>query len=135
MFIRKLLIVLLLFVLAEVGLIVYISSLIGFFWTFLFLVAAGVLGALTVASFGQTILRRIKAALADGRLPSASLIDGACLILSGCLLVFPGFISDLLAFVVILPWFRQRINRWIRSWLKNHWTGSGFSFYSFGRRR
>jgi UPF0716 protein FxsA len=49
------------------------------------------------------VLRRIRAELDAGRIPGAHLVDGGLVLLAGMLLVIPGFVTDALGIVLLLP--------------------------------
>ena len=56
---------------------------------------------------GVQIARTMQAELAAGRLPSGQIIDTFCLMIAGWLFIFPGFVSDALALLLIVPGVRQ----------------------------
>ena len=56
---------------------------------------------------GLHIARTMQAELAAGRMPSGQIIDTFCLMIAGCLFIFPGFVSDALAVLLIIPGFRH----------------------------
>lgn len=56
---------------------------------------------------GIHIAKTMQAELAAGRLPSSQIADTFCLMVAGWLFVFPGFVSDLLAILLIIPGVRH----------------------------
>lgn len=56
---------------------------------------------------GLHIARTMQAELAAGRMPSGQIVDTFCLMIAGCLFIFPGFVSDALAVLLIIPGFRH----------------------------
>lgn len=56
---------------------------------------------------GLHIARTMQAELAAGKMPSGQIIDTFCLMIAGCLFIFPGFVSDALALLLIIPGFRH----------------------------
>jgi UPF0716 protein FxsA len=78
----------------------------------LILVLAGALGGILVLRrVGLNAVVNLRLALAQGTEPGHTLIDAACFALGGFLLTVPGFISDLLAFALFLPWTRDYLLR------------------------
>jgi UPF0716 protein FxsA len=78
----------------------------------LILVVAGALGGILVLQrVGLNAVVNLRLALAQGREPGHTLIDTACFALGGFLLTIPGFISDLMAFALFLPWTRNYLLR------------------------
>jgi UPF0716 protein FxsA len=74
----------------------------------LILVIAGALGGILVLQrVGLNAVVNLRLALAQGREPGHTLIDTACFALGGFLLTIPGFISDLMALTLFLPWTRN----------------------------
>jgi UPF0716 protein FxsA len=78
----------------------------------LILVVAGALGGILVLRrVGLNAVVSLRLALAQGQEPGHTLIDAACFALGGFLLTIPGFISDLMAFALFLPWTRNYLLR------------------------
>lgn len=78
----------------------------------LVLVVAGALGGILVLRrVGLNAVVNLRLALAQGHEPGHTLIDSACFALAGFLLTIPGFISDLMAFALFLPWTRNYLLR------------------------
>jgi len=78
----------------------------------LILVVAGALGGILVLKrVGLNAVVSLRLALARGEEPGHTLIDAACFTLGGFLLTVPGFISDLMAFALFLPWTRDYLLR------------------------
>ena len=78
----------------------------------LVLVLAGALGGILVLRrVGLNAVVNLRLALAQGQEPGHTLIDAACFALGGFLLTIPGFISDLMALALFLPWTRNYLLR------------------------
>src|SRR4051794_5076150 len=76
------------------------------------LVIAGVFaGIIVLQRVGINAVVSLRLALARGEEPGHTLIDAACFALDGFLLTIPGFISDLIAFALFLPWTRDYLLR------------------------
>jgi UPF0716 protein FxsA len=60
---------------------------------------------------GLNAVVNLRLALARGEEPGRTLLDAACFALGGFLLTIPGFISDLMAFALFLPWTRNYLLR------------------------
>ena len=95
----------------------------------LILVLAGVFGGIMVLQrVGLNAVVRLRLALAQGEEPGHTLIDAACFALAGFLLTIPGFISDLIAFALFLPWTRNYLLRRVSRHFDMTMTGGGYSF-------
>ena len=88
---------------AELYLIVQVAGGIGVPETILLLIAISVIGAWLAKREGLGVLRRMQLTVAQGRVPSGEIVDGALVLLAGALMITPGFLSDCLAIVLLLP--------------------------------
>lgn len=90
-------------VVAEIWLLVLLADKIGVGWTLLILLAEGLLGGWLLKREGP----KAWAALADARNDPATLgprlTDAALVLVGGILVMLPGFLSDLLGLVFLLP--------------------------------
>ena len=97
--------------LAEIAGFVVVSRWIGLSGVLLGVIAGAMGGLMLLRRTGLQTVTRLRQALAEGREPGHSLIDGACFAAAGVLLIVPGFVSDLIALVLILPWTRDYLLR------------------------
>jgi UPF0716 protein FxsA len=98
--------------LLELALLIKTGQVIGFWATLAMVVGAGVIGALVLSRQSLAVVRRTREAVAEGRPPVAPVLDGAFLLLAGTLLITPGFISDVLALLLLIPPLRRGVARW-----------------------
>jgi UPF0716 protein FxsA len=72
------------------------------------LLLAGMLGLKLIRAQGVRMMFQTQKSLAQGRLPSAELLDGLMLTLAGIALLVPGYLSDLLGLSILgLPFLRR----------------------------
>ena len=71
--------------------------------TVLWVIGAAVVGMWMLRLHGVATMRRMQTAIMNGELPARAMFDGALLFLSAILLIIPGFISDALAILLLLP--------------------------------
>ena len=88
---------------AELAVLIQIGQLIGVWWTIALLVADAILGSLLARSQGRLAWRRFNEALQAGRMPAREVMDGALVLFGGALLLTPGFLSDILGLLLLLP--------------------------------
>ena len=69
------------------------------------------LGSVLMRSQGRTAWRRFNEALQAGRPPARETLDGVLVIFGGALLLTPGFITDILGLVLLVPPTRALIRR------------------------
>lgn len=104
------LIILLLLVLvplAEIAAFIVIGEAIGLWLTLLTVVATALAGSVLLRQQGLMTAQRARMELAQNRMPMRSLFDGLCLFAAGLLLLTPGFITDLVGFVLFIPSVRR----------------------------
>jgi UPF0716 protein FxsA len=97
--------------LAELAVIVAVGKAIGFLVTFVLLLGFSLLGATLAKREGLAAWRRFRLALAQGRVPTVEVADGALVMLAGALLVAPGFITDAAGLLLLLAPVRVLLRR------------------------
>lgn len=88
---------------AVLPILIEVGQAIGVGWTVVLLVADAVLGSLLARSQGRAAWRRFNAALQAGRPPAREVLDGVLVLFGGALLLTPGFLTDVLGLVLLLP--------------------------------
>ena len=83
--------------------IIQVGNAIGVVPTLFLLILDGFAGAALARSQGRNAWERFNRALAEGRVPAKETFDGAMIILGGALLLAPGFITDIIGFVLLIP--------------------------------
>ena len=95
----------------EIAVFIQIGSVIGLWPTLAAIVATAALGLVLIRHQGLEIFKQAQNNFAAGRLPASEITDGIYLLLAGALLLIPGFISDLLGGLFLIPLFRNLIQR------------------------
>jgi UPF0716 protein FxsA len=99
----------------EIWLLIQVGSVIGGWTTVALLIADSLLGAWLVRREGRRAWRALQDALQSGRMPDKELADGGLILVGGALLLTPGFLSDILGFLCVLPVTRPAMRRLV-SW-------------------
>ena len=94
---------------AELFVLVRLADAIGGWRVFLLVLASGLIGAQVARLAGLHVIAQSQKAIATGTLPSASVLNGALLLLAAVLLITPGVITDVLAIVLLIPWSRRLV--------------------------
>jgi UPF0716 protein FxsA len=89
---------------------------IGFITTFLLCVLSAMVGITLVQKQGFDTIRRAQLDLNDGNFPAQELFNGLCLFIAGALLIIPGFITDAMAFALLIPPVRE----WLKTYAVRH---------------
>jgi UPF0716 protein FxsA len=97
--------------LAELYVILKVGDAIGAVWTILLLAADSVLGSLLLRAQGRSVWRRFNTGLAEGKMPHREVIDGVLIIFGGAFLITPGFITDVVGLVLLIPPTRAVVRR------------------------
>lgn len=97
----------------EVAAFVKIGGEIGALWTILLTVGTAFLGAFLVRTQGIRTLFNVKEQLAQGQMPAAAMVEGIILLVCGALLLTPGFISDTIGFLGLIPSIRNTVAKGI----------------------
>ena len=87
----------------ELTVLIRVAGEVGVLETIAMLVLVGVFGWWLCKQQGLGVLRRMQEATARGEVPSRELADGALIALGGLLLLLPGFVSDALGILLLLP--------------------------------
>ena len=88
---------------AELAVIIAVGREIGVGPTVLVLLADAVLGSMLARSQGRAAWRRFSDATRAGRPPAREVIDGALILFGGALLLTPGFLTDIVGILLLLP--------------------------------
>ena len=88
---------------AELAVVIQVGQAIGVLWTIALLIADSILGAVLMRAQGRAAWRRFNEALQAGRVPAREVLDGALVMFGGLLLLTPGFITDILGLVLLIP--------------------------------
>ena len=110
---RSFFVLFLLFPLAELFVLIKVGSSIGALATILLLVLSGIAGVLLLRLAGFATAWRARERLARGELPEREMLQGLMMAIGGGLLFLPGFISDVLALIVLFPPTRNFLFRQI----------------------
>ena len=102
--------------LVELYLLIEVGSQIGALPTIALSVFTAVLGGMLVRMQGFAVLFRAQSQMANKEIPALELMEGAMLLLVGLALLLPGFITDAIGFLLLIPPLRRwLIVRWLKA--------------------
>lgn len=109
--------------LAELFVFGLVGDQIGLFNALLMALVTAVIGGAVVRHQGLQTLQNVQIAMQKGKMPLGELFDGICLVIAGATLITPGFITDTIGFLLLMPAFRKTL----QAGIKNHtsWTMEG----------
>ncbi len=93
--------------LLEIYLLIKVGGLIGPLPTIFLVVLTAVLGAVLLRQQGFSTLQRVQQELSQGMVPAGAMLEGVMLLFSGALLLTPGFFTDAIGFLLLMPVFRR----------------------------
>ena len=95
--------------LVEIAILIKIGSIIGAGYTIALVIGTAFLGVSLLRIQGISTLAKVQANINRGQLPATELIEGLILLISGVLLLTPGFFTDMVGFLMLVPALRQRL--------------------------
>jgi len=99
---------------AELFVIIQVGQLIGVWPTLALLLADALLGSLLLRHQGRGAWRRFNEAIAARRFPGKEVADGVLIVIGGTLLLTPGFITDVVGLLFLIPPTRAVARRLLR---------------------
>ena len=120
----------------EMWLLIEVGSVIGAFPTIALVLLTAMIGVALLRREGLSTLTRGQDKVNRGELPAQEMVEGLMLAVSGALLLTPGFVTDFVGFVGLLPWTRVLIaRRLIASGVVASYSATGASFRHYSDRR
>ena len=104
--------------LVEVMLFITIGKHIGLWNTIFIIILTGVIGAVLVKSQGISILNKALEEIKSNKIPILSIFEGIAIFVAGAFLLTPGFLTDTLGCILLIPKTRNLIIAYISSYLK-----------------
>jgi len=116
----------------ELIVLIEVGKQIGTLATIAIIILTGILGASLARMQGFLILNRIREELNQGKMPTDSLIDGLLILIGAIVLLTPGFITDIIGFLLLIPFTREALREPLRHYFRNKISNST-QFYSSSR--
>lgn len=113
----------------EIAVFLEVGGRIGAFNTIVMIVITAVIGTWLLRSQGLQTLHRAQESLNQNVFPISEVFDGLCLLVAGGLLLTPGFVTDIVGFLLFVPYIRSllRYSAWsflARSGHSGAWTNA-----------
>jgi UPF0716 protein FxsA len=110
---QLLLLIILVVPLAEIYLLLQVGSFIGAVPTVVLVIFTAVLGSFLLRQQGFATFRRFQESLAKGEVPAYEIVEGPLILLGGLLLLTPGFITDIMGIVCLIPPLRKKVAQYV----------------------
>jgi UPF0716 protein FxsA len=106
--------------LLEIALFIEVGGRIGLWPTLALIVLTAVIGLWMLRQQGFAVLMRAQRQLAEGTLPVGEVFEGLCLVIAGALLLAPGFLTDAVGALLLIPAVRRALYRHMRQRFEPH---------------
>ena len=118
--------------LIEIALFIQVGDFIGLWPTIAIVIATAMAGTALIRQQGLNTLMRAQQEMDAQRLPMRELFDGVCLLFAGAMLLTPGFLTDFVGFVLLVPPSRWLLGNYFWRILQN---SKGVHFDMSGQRQ
>lgn len=98
----------------EIALFIQVGGFIGLFPTLAIVIATAVAGTFLIRSQGQAVMNQLRQTMEGMRDPTEPLAHGAMVLFAGALLLTPGFFTDAVGLLLMVPGVRDQVFRFIR---------------------
>ena len=102
----------------ELYVILQVGQSIGVLNTIALLIVVSMVGAWLVKREGISVLRRAQERAHMGAVPGRELVDGVLILAAGALLLTPGFVTDVVGILLLLPPVRAGLRASVIRWLR-----------------
>lgn len=117
----------------EIWLLLRVGSLLGAIPTIGLVIFTAMLGVALLRQQSWVALSKAQEKMRQGQVPAKEIVDGLFLAVGGALLLTPGFITDALGFVCLLPFARQGLIAWcVGPLLKRAMANGSMHVHQFG---
>ncbi len=96
----------------EIGLFIKVGGFIGLWPTLAIVILTAIIGTNMLRTQGLSTLARLQSTLQTGENPVDPIVHGALILLSGVLLLTPGFFTDSIGFLLLVPPVRSALIKW-----------------------
>ncbi len=107
-----LLIIFILIPIIEIGLFIQVGSFIGMWKTIAIVIITAIIGTTLLRKQGISTMTRLQTSLQTGENPVDPIAQGALILVSGVLLLTPGFFTDGIGFTLLIPQIRAALIKW-----------------------
>ena len=118
--------------LIEIYLFIQLGGLIGALPTVILVIVTALLGVSLLRAQGFSTMAKFQQEVSTGQLPATTMLEGVALIFGGALLLTPGFLTDTIGFLCLIPFTRRTIIAWL---IKNMTVTSNGAFYQSHRQQ
>ncbi|KOY81210.1 FxsA family protein [Lysinibacillus macroides] len=115
---RKIFLGFVVYALAELALLIVVGQNIGVFSTLLLIIATSSIGVYVMKNKGMNSIQNVKQTMASGEAPGAALVNTLLTFSGGLLLALPGFLTDLIGLLLLMPFSRKMFQPLVYYWMR-----------------
>lgn len=112
----------------EIALLLLSGRTLGLIPTVLLIISTGVLGAWLARREGSEAIQKVNRQMQTGQMPGDAILDGLCILIGGVVLLTPGFITDAVGFLLLIPATRKPFKRWMLTFIERKMKNGQFMF-------
>lgn len=116
---RWLLLILLVLPAMEIGVFIWIGGIIGPWWVVGLILFTGAVGVTIARNQGIETWNRAQQSMSRGQVPTNEIVDGICIFVGAVFLFSPGFITDTVGLVLVLPFTRGPFKLMVLRFIKD----------------
>jgi UPF0716 protein FxsA len=116
-----------LYVYVEISIFIQVAHVLGVLLTLILVIFTSVVGMSLVRNQGFKNLMLMQQRMSAGESPAAEMIKSVSLIISGLLLILPGFFTDFLGLLLLLPPVQKHLTMKLMPHLRFSWMGGNFN--------
>ena len=115
---KKLGIGIVLLTIAELAVFLTLGNQVGILPTLLIIIATGALGIFLARKEGFQAVRNLQASLQAGQPPGPAALNAACVLIGAVILILPGFVTDIIGLIFVLPFTRKFVQAFLYKQLR-----------------
>lgn len=114
----SLLVIFLIVPIIEIFLLIQLGGLIGVMPTIALVILTAIIGVALLRAQGLQTYQRFSQTLGQGHMPATEILEGIALLIGGALLLTPGFFTDAIGFICLIPFSRKIVIAWLTARFK-----------------
>ncbi|MHC0037385.1 FxsA family protein [Pseudoneobacillus sp. C159] len=111
---RLLLLLIIIIPAAEISFLLVSGRIIGTWPTIFLIIFTGVIGSYLAKKQGLSVYRQLQQQLQMGEMPGETILDGICILVGGIFLLAPGFLTDIMGFLLLFPVTRVYFKKFMK---------------------
>lgn len=104
--------ILLLVPIIEIALFIQVGGILGLWPTLLIVILTAIIGTVLLRSQGIATIKHLQYNLSQRQSPITTILNGILILISGVVLLTPGFFTDTVGFLLLIPPIRNLIIKW-----------------------